>query len=150
MPKRITILRGVNEPGYRSDEIEVTLDAGALVNAVTKAVAEHHRKAIRAGEKASGGKQKSLSPEELKKARKGKRSATRGLGVKEVLPEYLHATKARGDLRATAQVAPVAFYDYWIEREHGRGVEYFYDDGDVDQVVEQVIEDELKRQGFTD
>ena len=150
MPKRITILRGVNEPGYRSDETEVTLDAAGLVNEITKRVAEHHREAIKAGEKASGGKQKPLSPEELRKAKRGKRSPTRGLGVKEVLPEYIHTTKARGDLRATAQVAPVAFYDYWLVREHGRGVEYLFDDGDVDEVVEAVIEQELKRQGFTD
>lgn len=150
MARKIRIIRPASEPGYKAEDLTVELDAGKLVTEIAKAVAEHHREAIADGKKASGGPQKPLGPDEARKAAKGKRSKERGMGTKGALPGYIRSTKGRAPLQATATVAPVAFYDAWLDREKARGVEYLFEDGDVDELVDELVEAELKRQGFSD
>lgn len=148
MAKRVPVLRGESSPHYESPDLTVTLDAAALANRIGKAVAEHHREAISRGQKASGGPQRPLGPREAAKAARGKRHDERGMGIKGALPDSVEHTTGRGDLRATFEVAPGAVFGPWLERESARRVEYFYADGDVEDILDAVISDDLKRQGF--
>ncbi len=149
MPKKVRVLRPEKSKSYTADELTVTLDAKALAKNVAKTVAKHHRKAIRAGQRPSGGTQRALSPEERERAGAGKRSPRRGMGQEGRFPASIDSQARGGDLRASGEVAAVPFFDDWQQREHARGVEYFEADGDVDKLVDEVIEAELKRQGFT-
>jgi len=148
MPKRITILRAERSRGYESDGLTLELDARRLTTEITTEVAEHHRKAIRAGQEPSGGSQKGLGPDERKRASKGKRNSQRGMGQAGRFPASIGTRVSGGDLKATGEVAADAFYDDWQGREARRGVEYFEVDGDVEKVLDAVLEAELKRQGF--
>jgi hypothetical protein len=151
MPKRIQVLRAASEPGYQAEGLTVTLDSKGLAGRIAEAVAEHHRKAIRAGQKPSGGSQRALSSDERERASRGKRSRVRGMGSDGAFPASIEATRPRGgDVRAEASVAADAFFDEWQEAEDGRGVEYLEIEGDVDELVDRLLEDELKRQGFSD
>lgn len=145
---RIAVIRPSNTTEYRTNGHAVEFNAARVVNAVTKAVAAHHREAIQAGDKASGGSQERLGPTNRKRAGKGLRNAERGMGTEGKLPGFIRTTKGRGVVVSTARVSPVQFYDIWLHQEATRGVHYFYADGDVDDVVGKVLAAELKTSGL--
>ncbi len=150
MARKITVLRGVRSRGYSADDLTVTLDARDTVGRITRAVAEHHREAIEAGQEPSGGSQKALGPKERQRANKGKRNSQRGMGSEGRFPKSIQGT-SRGDaLKGEGDVAAAAFFDDWQERERRRGVEYLEIDGKVDEVVDKVLERDLRRKGLTD
>ncbi len=126
----------------------VAFDLDATASRVGLAVAKHHREAIAAGREPSGGSQRSLSPEERKRAAQGKRSSARGGGQEGRFIKSIGSTASGGDLKASSDVAADPFFDDFQAREASRGVEYLETDGDVDELVEQLLDDELKRQGF--
>lgn len=151
MSKRVQVLRAASESGYQAEGLTVEFDARRLAKRLAEAVAEHHRKSIESGQKPSGGRQRALSSDEAQRAARGKRSRVRGMGSDGAFPASIGTARPRGGaVRAEASVAADAFFDEWQEAEDGRGVEYLEVEGDVDDLVDRLLEDELKRQGFSD
>ena len=148
MPRQVPVLRPERSSDYESDELTITLDAAAITKALTAAVAKHHREAIASGQLPSGGSQRALGPDERARAGQGKRSPRRGMGQEGRFVKSIGSQSSRGDLKATGAVAADPYFDDWQERERSRGVEYFEADGDVEDVVDAVLEAELKRMGF--
>lgn len=148
MSKRIRVLRAEDSKHYSAPELAFTLDAKATARRIGKAVKERHQEAIRAGRRPSGGAQKGLGPDEQSRAGEGKRSAKRGMGQEGRFPASIGTRAKGGDVRATAVVAADPFFDEWQRREASRGVEYLETDGDIEKLVDDVLEAELRRQGF--
>lgn len=135
------------------DEWAPDLDAIRLNTAVAEAVAEHHRKAINAGEKADGsGPQPPLrGKRQIADVAAGKRPNKRGVTNKRAFPNSIKVMRsatrsasreASRDVKVVGAVGP---YSPWLAREEGRGVQYLYTEGEVEQAVDRAIEAEIDR-----
>lgn len=148
MARNVTVLEGARTRAYSADQIKVTLDASGLAKRIGEAVAERTREAIRSGEEPSGKAQRTLGPGERSRAARGKRSAVRGMGSEGRFPASIGSTSSGDATKAHADVAADPFFDEWQEREASRGVEYFDADGDIEELVERCIEQDLKDNGW--
>lgn len=70
------------------------------------------------------------------------------MGGVGAFPASISHKATDGDDRATVAIAADPFFDAWQRREFARGVEYFEADGDVERVIDDLIEAGLKESGW--
>ncbi|MEL6705770.1 MAG: hypothetical protein AAFP15_16000 [Bacteroidota bacterium] len=144
--KRTRVLRQQRTKNLESDGLTVELDVAGTTQRVAEAVAKHHREAIAAGDKPSGGPQRPLGRDQARRAAKGQRNPERGMGTQGRFAASIRTgRKPRGTTKATSTVAGDAFFDVFLGQEDRRGVEYLSTSGDVERIVDRVLTDELNK-----
>ncbi|MEL6706275.1 MAG: hypothetical protein AAFP15_18560 [Bacteroidota bacterium] len=144
--KRTRVLRQQRTKNLESDGLTVELDVAGTTQRVAEAVAKHHREAIEAGRKPSGGPQRPLGRDQARRAAKGQRNPERGMGKQGRFAASIRTgRKPRGATLATGTVAGDAFFDTFLAQEDRRGVEYLTTDGEVSELIDKVMAEELDR-----
>lgn len=138
------IIRKSSNPAWRVPaDFAIDLRASVLADRVAGVILDAHKKAILAGTRASDGvAQPPLNPkgQSGRAAAQGRRPDARGnTGSSKGFPRTLRrgrTKKARSDTNTTVVIETAGVHTPWLEREHGRGVDYLFLDGDVGQAIE--------------
>lgn len=138
------LLRKSSNPAWRVPaDLAIDLRASALADRVAAAILDANKQAIVDGTRANDGTaQPKLDPkgQSGRAAAQGRRPDIRGnTGSAKGFPRTLRrgrTKKARGDTNTTVVIEAAGVHAPWLEREHGRGVDYLFVDGDVAKAIE--------------
>lgn len=130
---------------WTSDSLEILTDAERWGEALAEAILEHVEEAIQAGNNPAGGRQRPLASgsSAAKAAAAGRRPSARGVTDRAIFANSIVAQKLRGNAKRAAYLVTTdkaEVFAEWLQRELGRGVDYFPTDGDVERLVERALE----------
>lgn len=139
-----------NAKNYKADGCKIQLGASRIAKGVANEVLKHIKKSIRTGMRPEGGGQKPLKPDtsRAEKAAKGKRPKARGFTEHRRFVRSLRIRSAkRGKWTAAYEIASdmAEVFDPWQIDELARGVDYLPIRGDVEKVVNDVMDKVMQR-----
>lgn len=144
------VLKQERKPHWRSDRLEITIDADEWGKEIAEELLKQHVEAIKSNRNPEGRQQKPLAPDggAARAAAKGLRPKARAFTEHQIFIRSLRARKVRGNKRRSEyQVTtnmPDVFFE-WLVREDGRGVEYFADRGEAAKAATAVAKRLLDR-----
>lgn len=129
---------------FSSEPLTFELEGRDLIKSAAKGLADHHKRTVAAGaDPGTGGRQKALRQDgsAAKAARDGKRPNLRGSTEHQRFPKSI-AWEIRGK---HSVVAASVYFDWWLQREAKRGVEYFSVDGNADKALTKALQPVVDR-----